>query len=204
MLTNDLMPTRSALLQLSEEHDVVLEAYDFLDEKRLLLAAELLRQLKRYEDLLAEYEALRMRAEQALLKTLQRHGLQGAQVYPGDYVENSELRVERKPFMGVTLLETQLIFPQDTSPATAANPSPEANFCQQIFRELILTSGVIAGVSGNLYRLFAEYRRTERRARALENVVIPEIQQTLQTMATQLEELDQEDVIRVHLHCSEA
>jgi V/A-type H+-transporting ATPase subunit D len=44
-----MAPTRSAVLQLREEHDVVLEAYDFLDEKRLLLAAEVLRQLREYE-----------------------------------------------------------------------------------------------------------------------------------------------------------
>ena len=39
-------PTRSAVLELKGERVVVGEAYDFLDEKRLLLAAELLRQLE--------------------------------------------------------------------------------------------------------------------------------------------------------------
>jgi V/A-type H+-transporting ATPase subunit D len=105
-------------------------------------------------------------------------------------------------FMGVTLLETQLLIVPNRDTTNAANPSPEANHCQKVFQELVKISGIIAGVSGNLHRLLAEYRRTERRARALENVVIPEIQQTLQAMATQLEELDQEDVIRVHLHCA--
>ena len=36
-------PTRAAILALKDERTVVAEAYDFLDEKRLLLAAELLR-----------------------------------------------------------------------------------------------------------------------------------------------------------------
>ena len=39
-------PTRAAVLELRAERIVVEEAYDFLDEKRLLLAAELLRQVE--------------------------------------------------------------------------------------------------------------------------------------------------------------
>jgi len=42
-------PTRAAVLQLQDEQKVVNEAYTFLDEKRLVLASELLRQLKLYK-----------------------------------------------------------------------------------------------------------------------------------------------------------
>ena len=54
-------------------------------------------------------------------------------------------------------------------------------------------------MSGNLHRLLGEYRKTERRARALENVVIPEMVYKLRDMSSRLEELDQEDVVRVHM-----
>ena len=54
-------------------------------------------------------------------------------------------------------------------------------------------------MSGNLQRLLSEYRKTERRARALENVVIPEMTHKLHDMSSRLEELDQEDVVRVHM-----
>jgi V/A-type H+/Na+-transporting ATPase subunit D len=42
-----------------------------------------------------------------------------------------------------------------------------------------------------------EYIRTERRARALENVVLPEIEGSLRFMDEQLEAMDQEEAIRV-------
>ena len=42
-------PTRAAVLELMNEQAVVKEAYVFLDEKRLLLASELLRQLRLYQ-----------------------------------------------------------------------------------------------------------------------------------------------------------
>ena len=57
----------------------------------------------------------------------------------------------------------------------------------------------LAGVSGNLHRLLAEYRRTERRARALENVILPELAQALAQVSGYLEEMDLEDAIRVRI-----
>jgi V/A-type H+-transporting ATPase subunit D len=199
MLTNNLAPTRSAILQLHEEYAVVLEAYDFLDEKRLLLAAEILRQLRQYETQLQDYESLRQRAEHAMLATIRRHGLQGTQVYPGHYMENAEVLTTATTFMGVTLITTQLHNPNPLAYPPVCHPSPEAESCRQLFTQLTLLAAQLAGVSGNLQRLLDEYRRTERRARVLENVLIPEMSHDLQVMKTRLEELDQEDIVRVHL-----
>jgi V/A-type H+-transporting ATPase subunit D len=199
MLGNDDAPTRSAILQMREEYEVVLEAYDFLDEKRLLLASELLRQLREYEKLLQQFDTLRKNAEQILVATIRRHGLQGTQVYPGQYMEDAELLAKAETFMGVKLLTTKLKLPERPGPGPVCQPSPEAEECRRKFLDLAGLGAVLAGVSGNLHRLLAEYRKTERRARALENVVIPEMAHKLRDMSSRLEELDQEDVVRVHM-----
>ena len=200
MLVNEQAPTRSAILQLQEELGVVHEAYDFLDEKRLLLASEILQQLKQYENLLDEYEKLRQLAEKDLIATVRRHGLQGTQVYPAKSLENADICMNNILFMGVNLLRTELQIPEDNTLIHICYPSSEAEQCRQNFLELVKLAGIIGGISSNLHRLSAEYQRTERRARALENVVIPEMTRTLRDMSTQLEEIDQEDIIRVHLH----
>ena len=69
-----------------------------------------------------------------------------------------------------------------------------------VFTSLLPRLTTLAGISGNLYRLLAEYRRTERRARALENVILPEIEQALAQVSGDLEETDLEDAIRVRLN----
>ena len=199
MLANEQAPTRSAILQMRDEQDIILEAYDFLDEKRLLLAAELLRQLSHYETLLQQYESLRQNAELALIATVKRHGLQGTQVYPGHYLEDAELKLTSGIFMGVTLMTTELQASEHDEPIRVSQPSPEAEQCRDLFLDLTKLAAVLAGVSGNLHRLLTEYRKTERRARALENVVIPEMTQNLREMTARLEELEQEDIVRVHL-----
>jgi V/A-type H+-transporting ATPase subunit D len=51
----------------------------------------------------------------------------------------------------------------------------------------------LAAVSGNLARLHAEYRKTVRRVRALQDVLLPEVEQTLHDIETSLEELEQDE-----------
>jgi V/A-type H+/Na+-transporting ATPase subunit D len=201
MTASDQAPTRAAVLALREERVVVGEAYDFLDEKRLMLAAELLRQLEAYTLLSTRIEALAHTAGRRLAAAVGHHGLDGLSVYPAAVLAGAQVGMTQRNFMGVTLVETVL----DEAPAeaaarrAAANPSPEAGQCGAAFNELLQQAARFAGISGNLYRLQAEYRLTERRARALENVIIPEIEQALRVMDTHLEELEFEDAVRVRL-----
>ena len=143
--------------------------------KRLLLAAELLRQLEEYDRLQREFELLRQQAAAALVHAVARHGMQGLEVYPAAVIEAGRFDSTTSNFMGVMLADTGLGLPEGDSGAAPANPSPEVRACQAAFRELLLRAAGLAGVSGNLHRLLSEYRLTERRARALENVILPEI-----------------------------
>ncbi|MGB5518715.1 MAG: V-type ATP synthase subunit D [Gammaproteobacteria bacterium] len=193
-------PTRAAVLELMDEQVVVKEAYVFLDEKRLLLAAELLRELHRYQQLSQELGELHTRARDAMQAAVGHHGLNGLQVYPAGTMENAEWVQTTRNFMGVTLTETELkASDNDAVAAPAVYASAAAERCRQLFRNIVINSAVLAGVSGNLHRLLAEYRVTERRSRALENIILPEIDQALYEMSSHLEELDLEDAIRVHL-----
>lgn len=201
MTATDQAPTRAAVLALREERLVVGEAYDFLDEKRLLLAAELLRQLEAYASLRARIETLAHTAGRQLAAAVGHHGLEGLSVYPAAVLAGAQVGMTQRNFMGVTLVDTSLdeAAAEMAARRVAANPSPEAERCGAAFSELLQPAVRLAGISGNLYRLQAEYRITERRARALENVIIPEIEQALRVMDTHLEELDFEDAVRVRL-----
>jgi V/A-type H+-transporting ATPase subunit D len=197
----DRSPTRAALLELREEQRVVGEAYEFLDEKRLLLAAELLRQLDLYETLLEEIGALGRSARQQLVAAVQRHGLHELSVYPVAPLAGARIELQQRNVMGVTLVQSRLVMPAAgrRAPLAPSQPSPEAEHCRAAFASLLPKLATLGGISGNLYRLLAEYRRTERRARALENVILPEIEQALAQVSGYLEEMDLEDAIRVRL-----
>ena len=107
--------------------------------------------------------------------------------------------MEERWFLGVPLVAiAEESTSQSGTPHQRRSP-PEITACAEAFRTLSATVTAMAAVSGNLHRLADEYRRTERRARALENVLLPEISAELKLIEEQLELMDQEEAVRVRL-----
>jgi len=188
-----LVPTRSAVLELRDELRAMREGYAFLDEKCLLLAAEILRQLRRHDEAAAELAESNRRARAALAAAAARHGLQGLQCYPPADLGPVPLERRRHSLMRVPLLEAEMgAVLGDTA---AVDRSPEADECRARYAALIRAWTRLAAIRGNLERLYHEYRRTLRRTRALQDVLIPEFRQNLHELETRLEELEQEDAL---------
>lgn len=191
-----IVPTQSALLELREERGGLREGYRFLDEKRLILAAGILEEIARYETEHAAFEADQARAAEALQAAVARHGLDGLGLYPP--LVDPEARIELIPraLLGVPLQEARLDAgrPEPSAPTVAA--SPEADACRAAFVALIPRAARLAAMAANLERLRADYARTARRARALEDVLLPEIQDDIRFVEGALEELEREEAVR--------
>jgi V/A-type H+-transporting ATPase subunit D len=193
---SEIAPTRSAVIALKDERRTMREGYAFLDEKCLLLAGTMLREMRRFEALRAELAALQGKALRALQAAASRHGLHGLQCYPAADASLLAVRTVRKPLLGVALLEARL--ERETRRAEpAVNPSPEAESCRRAFGELLPRLVEMAALAGNLERLYREYRRTVRRVRALQDVLLPEVDATLNEVESRLEELEQDEALWV-------
>ncbi len=195
-----LSPSRSAFLELKEERQVVREGFEFLDEKRVILAQEMLKRLKAWRAARDRYDALHEQAAAAMARAVGRHGLDGLGIYPAERMNAAAVTLRETRFLGVMLLDGRFDdgWGDDApSPPSAVNPSPEAERCRAAFAALVPLAVELAVMRASLERLVAEYIRTERRARALENVVLPEIEGSLRFMDEQLEAMDQEEAIRV-------
>ncbi len=91
------------------------------------------------------------------------------------------------------------VWQQSHAVALAVDASPEAQACRDAYLALLGPLAQLGTCAGNLERLAAEYRSTERRAKALENVLLPEIEHVLSAIEERLEEGDQEEAVRVRL-----
>ena len=191
---SDANPTRSVVIEMKDERRAMHEGYVFLDEKCLLLAGEILRELAQYTGLRREFLALHDAALQALRAAVLRHGLEGLQVYPPADLAAAQVRLRPRALMGVRLQEAEL----DAAPAPAppaVDRSPEAEACRRAFAAVLVAATPLAALSGNLERLSLEYRRSVRRARALQDVMLPELDGSIYDIENRLEELEQEDAI---------
>jgi len=189
-------PTRSRLIALKEERRAMQEGYVFLDEKCLLLAGAMLRELQRHDALLDALAVAQAAAQAALRAALARHGVDGLSVYPAGRAESLILRQSRTSLIGVALHRAELLVAAETA-AAAVFPSPEAEACRAAFVALAQAATALAAVVGNLVRLEREYRRTVRRASALHDVVLPEIEREVAAITGQLDELEREEALWV-------
>lgn len=192
-----VVATRVALLELRDERRLVQEGYELLDEKRVLLAAETLARLRAHAAAQARIDESWRAAREALAAAVELHGFDDLTVEPPAALDEVLLRQEWRGFLGLSLGEAAL-------DAAAAVPidrpvlaSPELRRCADAFRALLAELVAQAARALSLRRLVEEYRRTERRASALENVLLPEIDLSLRAIEEQLDALDQEEAVRV-------
>jgi V/A-type H+-transporting ATPase subunit D len=193
----EVLATRVAFLELKDERRLVQEGYELLDEKRVLLATEIMRQLRRYGALQDELARRGGEALAGLEGAVGMHGFDKLTVEPKLDLARAQLVVQEQAFLGLRLVEATLD-DRGAPAAPAARPTtPEARACARTFRALVARHVELAACVTSLRRLIREYVRTERRARALENVVLPEIDESLRFIEEQLDAVDQEEAVRV-------
>jgi V/A-type H+-transporting ATPase subunit D len=191
---SEVTPTRSAVVELKDERRAMREGYVFLDEKCLLLAGEILRELARHDDLQQRLQMLHDEARAALGAAVARHGLHGLQIYPPADLADAQVQIRARSLMGVRLQDATLV-PAATRSDDAVHPSPEAEACRRAHAGVLAGATSAAAVAGNLERLSLEYRRSVRRARALQDVMLPELDRAIDEIDGRLEELEREEAI---------
>ena len=190
--------TRIAQLELKDEQRLVKEGYELLDEKRIRLVAEIraqLERLRRWESQVLKAEAS---ASDALKAAVAVHGLEELSAYPPLSGGEDILKLTRARLFGLELIEARLQTGAAPRTVQPVHPSSEADACARDYRALLepLVNSAVHAL--NLRRLLREFTRTERRARAIENVLLPEIDRDLKRVDEQLELIDQEELARVH------
>jgi V/A-type H+/Na+-transporting ATPase subunit D len=191
----EVVPTRGAAMELADERRLMRQGYEFLDEKRMLLATELLQQMHSYEELSALLTAQTKAAADALAAAVERHGLDSLQVYPKAGPPPIPVN-DRRLFLGLVLLSPRPVASSLAPDPKAIDPSPEAKACRAAFARIVSTAAGLGVRAGNLSRLAREYRRTERRAKALEKVLLPEVEEASRYVDEQLDAVEREEVIR--------
>lgn len=191
------IPSKTALLERREELQLVSQGKSVLEERRDILARELLDLIRQTEALASAYEQAHVAAWQALQYAILRFGsnwLAGIEVdvslnQPGWRMANR---------VGVAWLEAATL---PDSPPPRLSPSwhhsPELQRVVTAFHEVQLSAFRLAQAETNLRRMSQAFRTVQQRVNALEHIILPETRQAIKFIEEGLEQIEREQMAGV-------
>ncbi|HEY2339770.1 MAG TPA: V-type ATP synthase subunit D [Steroidobacteraceae bacterium] len=202
MAEREIPVTRIALLDLKDQQRLVQEGYSLLDEKRILLATEIRRGLEQLRVRRAQMQSAQEAARAAVIVALLRHGLDALAAHPPSSLSDLNLTVLRTRLLGLQLIDASVTAAEAPVPRRLRDDTSDAiRECVHAHRALLASAVALAACSLTLRRLVREYVRTERRTRAIENILLPEINAAVKLLEEQLESMDLEELARLRGRC---
>lgn len=194
-MAEQVVPTKGNLLESKKYLDLSTLGYDLLDRKRSILVRELMlcmddaRQLK---------DQVRTTFERAY------HALQQANLTLGvieplanRMPETGGLEIGYRSVMGVELPTVTLQEPASEPEYSLIETNSHFDYAYCCFQQVRQLSARLAEVENSIYRLASAIKKTQRRANALQNIIIPRFRTNVKFISESLEEKEREEFSRL-------
>jgi len=193
----EVPPTKSTLLELKEQLAMARTGHELLEEKREVLVSELLGIIDDAEYLRREVNEKLARAFQVLVEAIIELGQDQVERAALACGARARIRVHERSIMGVVvpLMEREVreVEPQFGLLGTSFKLDEALRrFCEAL--EVILR---LAETETTAWRLAEELRKTQRRVNALENIFIPEYEETIRYIESMLAEVERETIFQM-------
>lgn len=194
-MANNVVPTKGNLISTKKSLELASVGYDLLDRKRNILIREMMSLIDRASSIQEEIDTIYSRAYLALQKANILTGRCDAlaQTVPVD----NGLTVDYRSVMGVELPTVSLEEDSLELPFGLYSSQSALDEAYIEFREVKRLTAVLAEVENSAYRLADAIKRTQKRANALKNIVIPRFTDTVKTITESLDEKEREEFSRL-------
>jgi V/A-type H+-transporting ATPase subunit D len=191
--------TKSNLIRFKDELGFAREGKELLSQKREVLVMEMLRLQDDVHKAREELDDLLTQAYDAFAGAAMMEGFQGVERMALAIPPGPKVAVHERSVMGVVLPVVE------SSPASRrptyglARGSFETDRAIRLFLDVREKLLEVAETETAIYRLAVETRKTIRRERALENLFIPQYEETVKYIEESLEERERESFYQLKL-----
>lgn len=194
-MAEQIFPTKGNLIKAKRQLAQANMGYELMDRKRNILVREMVSMVEEAKGLRISIEITYAEAYQALEQANTTLGLVSAisRTIP---VDNS-LKLSVRSVMGVELPSVSAEIPPITEPVYPMSLTniafDNAYICFNKVKELTVR---LAEVENCIYRLAVAIKKTQKRANALKNIMIPKFQSRVRFISGALEEKEREEFSR--------
>jgi V/A-type H+-transporting ATPase subunit D len=179
MARMNVPPTRSNLLRIQQELEFAREGYEILDRKREVLTNELVRLAHDAEVLQQQLWSLLAAAYRALERARMTMGQERVEWAALAVDKSVEVEVKSRGVMGVPIPTIQAHGTLPVMPYSPGDTMATLDEASVAFRQVLDRIPELAEDVLSVWRLANELRKTHRRVNALQNIFIPNYEDTV-------------------------
>lgn len=195
-------PTRMELLKLKQREKLAVKGYNLLKEKRNALIME-------FFNILERVRGARERVEEKLKDAFE--DLTEAQIMMGDMAVNKaamavkefiEVEIDSRNIMGVVVPVVEIESTERSMVERGyglVDTSVKLDEAAKKFEESVSLIVELGEIEKSVRLLAGEIESTKRRVNALENIIIPRLQNTVSYIEMRLEEMERENFVRLKM-----
>lgn len=193
-MSNQVFPTKGNLLAIKKTLSLAQTGYELMDRKRNILIKEMMQLMDQVKILRNQISDVYKEAYWALQKANVSTGV--ISEYAKAIPIETGVSITYRSVMGVDI-------PKITLEETTEKPyygfeSSDSNldYAYECFQKVKKLSVLLAEIDNSVYRLANAIQKTQKRANALKNIVIPNYQSNVKMITSVLEEREREEFSR--------
>lgn len=190
-----VFPTKANLIATQKSLDLAKLGYELMDRKRNILVREMMQLVDKAKSVEAKIGGAYQEAYQALHLANITLGLCGN--YARAVPVETGLTLHYKSVMGVEIPQATL---QESTPAPYYGLHQTNSYLDEAyirFRTAKELTVQLAEIQASIFRLADAVKKTQKRANALNNIMIPQFSKTIKSITEALDEKEREDFTRL-------
>lgn len=190
----ELPPTKSSLRKLKEDLAFAYEGYDLLNQKRELLALEIVRHIGEIRIIEAEFVDALAKLYDAYRRTALDMGSDAMTLKSCSEKRGYFLHLELTRLMGLKLPNISLSFKRPRAGATMPGTTAGYDTARDRSRKALSVLARYAALTKTIIMLSRELKKVQRRVNALEKIYIPQHEEARSYISDRIEEMEREEV----------
>ncbi len=195
-MSNQIAPTKGNLMATKKSYDLAKLGFELLDRKRNILVREMMALIERAKEIQEKIDVTYKKAFTTLKKAHIALGV--CEELAHSVPEQTGLNVTFRSVMGVEIPIVNFTEQEETGiPFGLYSSNSDLDKAYSCFREVSRLTAGLAEVETSVYLLASAIKKTQKRANALKNIMIPKFETQIKIITEALEEKEREEFSRL-------
>jgi V/A-type H+-transporting ATPase subunit D len=190
----ELPPTKSSLRKLKEDLAFAYEGYDLLNQKREILATEIVRKIDAIRRIETDLQEVLHRFYGAYRNAAVDMGSDSITLQSCFETRGYFLNLGFTKLMGLKLLDIRLSLKNPNPSVTVARTTATYDNVKEESRKALQILAEYAAITKSIIMLSRELKKVQRRVNALEKIFIPQHEDAKKYIADRIDEIEREEI----------